>query len=336
MLRRKILMDNLRMVSVVGGILVAFLVSGGIVASRAQAEVQLDEAEAAIASLVEMEPLAPEAIPRTGTFYVLSDRAMWAGRLLAPLPCPPKEGVVYQASRYRADVFLVDGRPEPRVDGELLSALVSLRIQLAAATPISTSTGAAALESSGSLDSQVEGDSGGGLLGYGTNDLWFTIGVSNWGAGALASFTIYPPDVNTRWDLFGTTNLALNGWLNLTNWAWILRTEIGETNAALTNLWPGMGFFRLGTMLDSDGDELTDAYEQLTSHSHPGLWDTDGDGLSDGWEVANGLDPTLDDSTQAGSRANYVYDAGGWLWQVMGARSEWLALDDEGNVRTAQ
>jgi hypothetical protein len=314
-------------------VLGAVLAFDCVVALRAQTGVQLDEAETVIISTADMQPLSLGAIPRLGTFYVLSDSATGAAvRLLAPLPCRPKDGVVYLVSECRTDVFLVDGRGDPRLDDELLSVLEYLRRQLAAAT----ASTAVALESPVLREAQGEGGSGGGLLGYGTNDLWFTIGVTNWGAAALASFTIHPPDADTRWDLFGTTNLALNGWLNGTNWAWLLRTEIGETNVVLTNLWTEAGFFRLGTMLDGDGDELTDAYERLTSHSNPGLWDTDGDGLSDGWEVANGLDPTVDESAQVGARANYVYDAGGWLWLVTGARSELLALDDEGNIQSAQ
>jgi hypothetical protein len=298
-------------------------------------------------SAQEPVPLAPEAIPRTGTFYVLSDSATWAGRLLAPLPCPPKEGVVYLASRYRADVFLVDGRAEPRVDGDLLSALVSLRIQLAASATQGKSESAElssmSAEEALSGEGDGEGGSGGGLLEgwqYGTNDLWMEAGMSNSAPASLLSIIIHPPDADTRWDLFGTTNLALNGWLNLTNWAWILRTDIGETNLVLENLWPNAGFFRLGTMLDSDGDGLPDAYELLASHTDPLIanpnLDSDGDGLTDAWELAHGTNPQADDSAQAGARANYLYDAGGWLWQVTGARNEWLALDDEGNVRTAQ
>jgi hypothetical protein len=50
-------------------------------------------------------------------------------------------------------------------------------------------------------------------------------------------------------------------------------------------------FYILGTMLDSDGDGLTDAYEKLSSKTAPNTPDTDGDGLSDGWEIANGTNP---------------------------------------------
>lgn len=42
---------------------------------------------------------------------------------------------------------------------------------------------------------------------------------------------------------------------------------------------------------DSDGDGLTDIYEQNVSKTDPYNYDTDNDLLPDGWEVANNLDP---------------------------------------------
>jgi hypothetical protein len=248
---------------------------------------------------------------------VLSDSATGAGRLLAPLPCPPKEGVVYQATQYRVDVFLVDARAEPRVDDDLLSALVSLRIQRAAASAIPGKSAPAELSSMSAEEALLSGegdgggDSGGGLLEggqYGADDLWMEAGLSNSGPASLLSIIIHPPDGGTCWDVFGTTNLALNGWLNLTNWAWILRTEIGETNVTLTNLWPELGFFRLGTMLDSDFDGLTDACELLTTHTERFNPDSDGDGLSDFYEwFYSGTSPqTPEPAPTLASRAVYA------------------------------
>ncbi len=102
-----------------------------------------------------------------------------------------------------------------------------------------------------------------------TNDLWLeVVGVSN----TTAYLVIHIPwnETNGVYDLFGTTNLSANvPGLNVTNWVWLTRTTAWQMNIAMANLWPDMGFFILGTMLDSDGDGLTDAYEKLVSHTDP-------------------------------------------------------------------
>ena len=97
---------------------------------------------------------------------------------------------------------------------------------------------------------------------------------------------------NSPADIFTTTNLIGN---NVTNaqWRWL---EQGPTCGTYqyTNQPDAGSFFILGTPLDSDGDGLTDAYEQLTSKTDPLVWsqpDTDGDGLPDAWELAHGSDP---------------------------------------------
>jgi hypothetical protein len=164
---------------------------------------------------------------------------------------------------------------------------------------------------------------------YGTNELWLEItGVTN----NQADFAIHSPSVES-YDLFMTTNLAADvPGLNLTNWVWTLNAAAGETNISITLGDDEIAFYRLGTMLDSDGDGLTDAYENLASHTLPDNPDTDADGLSDGWEVGLGTDPRVDDAAQTGSRANYTYDAAGWIQAVYGARAETIEYDDEGNA----
>jgi len=131
----------------------------------------------------------------------------------------------------------------------------------------------------------ADSDGGYGLREYGSNDLWMEITLTN----AAASFSLHAPDPNGIFDLLATTNLNSNvDGLNLTNWLWLTRTTAGQTNIVLTILWPSASFFILGTMLDSDGDGFTDAYERLVSHSDPGVPynpDTDGDGLSNWYEL---------------------------------------------------
>ena len=127
---------------------------------------------------------------------------------------------------------------------------------------------------------------------YTTNDLWLE--MTSW-TNSTANLVINMQwdETNGIFDLFATTNLTTNvTGLNLTNWVWLLRTTSWQTNLTVTNDWPEEGYFRLGTLLDSDSDGLTDAYENLVSHTNPNNPDTDGDGWSDSQEHENGTDPT--------------------------------------------
>ncbi len=167
---------------------------------------------------------------------------------------------------------------------------------------------------------------------WASNDLWLEItGMTN----TTGWFIIHTP-TNSPYDLFHTTNLTLRvGGLNFTNRAWLYRTASGQTNLTVTNLWSARGHFNLGTMLDSDGDGLTDAYEYLVSHTNPGIADTDGDGLSDYGELVLGTNPNLNESASTPGRVNYVYGADGWLRTVFGARAESISPDSEGNILQA-
>lgn len=156
--------------------------------------------------------------------------------------------------------------------------------------------------------------------------------------------TIVTFDTNTLWtvqfeiqgtnspaDVFTTTNLSGNSITN-SQWVWLERGPSCYTYQ-YTNQPTAQSFYILGTMQDSDGDGLTDAYEKLVSKTRPDLWDTDGDGLSDGWEVSHGMNPLVDESAQTSGRINYQYDAAGWLRVVTGIWGEGITLDAEGNVQ---
>ena len=87
---------------------------------------------------------------------------------------------------------------------------------------------------------------------------------------------------------------------------------------------------------DLDGNGLPDSWE-IAYFGHIGNdpnGDPDGDGLTNLQEYQGGTNPTVDDSTVTGSRANYIYDAGGWLNQVSGIRSGTVSPDSEGNIKT--
>jgi hypothetical protein len=269
------------------------------------------------AQLANLQPLDPSAVPPFGTFWLL--KSPYPDHGYPPLPCPPGDLPGLPIYDLGGGHFLVD---DSQVDYD------ALRQQQEADRALSS------LEVQYGLRTSPDGGGVSGPMGldsYTADDLWLEIiSVTN----GLANFTIHTPDT-AAYDLFGTTNLSANvPGLNLTNWVWLLRTDVGQTNnIILTNLWPDMGFFRLGTMLDSDGDGLTDAYEKLVSHTDPTKWDTDGDGLSDGWEVAHGMNPNLDENAQTSGRLNYTYDGAGWLGTVSGAQNGTVTLDAEGNVQ---
>ena len=123
---------------------------------------------------------------------------------------------------------------------------------------------------------------------YDPTNLWLEItGITN----NQAFFVIRTPEPLDVFDMFSTTNLTTNVvGLNRTNWIWLMRTDLGQTNVVLTNLWPGEGWFQLGTMQDTDLDGLPDAFENFVSKTNPQLRDSDSDGISDGDEMGpNGL-----------------------------------------------
>ncbi len=68
----------------------------------------------------------------------------------------------------------------------------------------------------------------------------------------------------------------------------------------ISNSVPSPGFFRTGTRNDTDGDGLTDAFEQLVSITNPAEADSDGDGLSDEEETFFGTDPLNPDTDEDG------------------------------------
>jgi hypothetical protein len=88
----------------------------------------------------------------------------------------------------------------------------------------------------------------------------------------------------------------------------------------------------LGTPQDSDGADLTDAYQALVSHTAGNTNSVDG--ILTGWDVLLGLNPTSNNLTDPTKRANYGYTAADWLNGVTGIKSGTVSLDNEGNVQT--
>ncbi len=126
-------------------------------------------------------------------------------------------------------------------------------------------------------------------LSFSTNDLWLQIVGQN---NLISSLVIHTPwnvtGSNFLFDVFATTNLLPNvPGLNGTNWMFVTRGLPGQTNLFVSPMPNApVCFYRLGTLLDSDNDGLTDAFEKLVSHTDPNLWDSNGNGIGDGDELS--------------------------------------------------
>ena len=143
------------------------------------------------------------------------------------------------------------------------------------------------------------------------------------------TFTIQGGSNNVPYDVFANSVLSFG--TNGVPWAWMGQGYHGNIYT-LSNLPPTACFLILGFPQDTDGDGLTDAYENLVSKTNPNVADTDGDGISDAWEVLLGLNPNVSDNAQSSSRLNYTYDLADWLEGITGVKTGSVSLDNEGNV----
>ena len=109
--------------------------------------------------------------------------------------------------------------------------------------------------------------------------------------------------------LFSSTNLQERQWMPLG--PFLMPSGTNSYGFAVTSnnvdvamrpwfldTFNGMGFYRFGVDIDSDGDGLTDSYENLVSLTNPFNPDTDADGLTDLQELAAniGTNPLLYDT----------------------------------------
>lgn len=213
--------------------------------------------------------VAPEQVPTLGTFYRVQ-KPDWP-----PLPmdnCPGCPVYWLGGNRYLIDDTGVDYAAQQ----EEFQALATLK----------TALGVRELDGEGLQPY---------YLSFSTNDLWLELeAVTN----GLAAVLIHSPVADGVYDLFGTTNLnGAGSGLNRTNWAWLLRTAAGQSNAC-TAVWGSVeAYYQLGTTQDTDGDGLTDAFEHLVSHSDPALVSTRGDGFSDWLAYVQGRNPRVPGSS---------------------------------------
>jgi len=112
-------------------------------------------------------------------------------------------------------------------------------------------------------------------------------------------------------------------------WYWM-----GQGYASNTYTVPIIGsadaFLILGTPQDSDGADLTDAYQALVTHTAGNTNSVDG--ILTGWEALLGLNPNFNNLNNPSLRANYGYTLADWLSGVTGSKSGSITNDPEGNV----
>lgn len=117
------------------------------------------------------------------------------------------------------------------------------------------------------------------------------------GSNSVAFGMAWPETVsftNGLIDLFGHWELVTNGWSHLAE----IDVSEAESNAvfeidveAMPTNMESVAFFRLASQDDSDGDGLSDSFEEWTLGTNPLVADSDGDGLLDGYELSSGTDP---------------------------------------------
>ena len=120
------------------------------------------------------------------------------------------------------------------------------------------------------------------------------------GGGAVEIQAAWLPEYplpGSALDRFGSTNLSNPKWVHLGTQA-LTPPEVAAAAAALpVDLsgrgpgWAGRGFFAAASLVDSDGDGLSDAWEELITKSNPDAYSSAGDLFSDGWKASLGLDP---------------------------------------------
>ena len=171
-------MKTLRAVSVAHVIMVLGLTVGLGFSLYAQTAVQTDQTPWAGASLTDLQPLDPEAVPAVGTFYLLSDYLLTGHA--APYPfCPPvsSRAAVYllrDDGGYFGGVFLVD---DPASYGDAVLETQEMNLGLRTGESLSGLSSTMSAE----LDFPTEGDESGGtnepaaMFSYSAGDLWLQI-----------------------------------------------------------------------------------------------------------------------------------------------------------------
>ncbi len=211
----------------------------------------------ASAQLQKAPPTLVEQAPATGTFFLL-------GRIPSPpFPFDPYHG---QLPVYAYDgVFFVDDSAVSFLEMGFASGEEGggMMLMSSPAPPGGFSgTNSATNLFCSSLTNFVVS------YRYSTNSL--SLGIAQT-TNSFIGLTIQTATTNASYDVFGTTNLvelALPA-LSRTNWSWLTRANSRATNFSWGQTNWCERYFQLGTTTNSDNDILTDAYENLVSHSSP-------------------------------------------------------------------
>ncbi len=106
-------------------------------------------------------------------------------------------------------------------------------------------------------------------------------------------------------DVFGITHLAL-GTPGASQWCWLGQGTPCH-QYTLTNLADSAVYLILGSPQNSDGDGLTDAFEDLVSKTDPNQYDSYGTGFADWWQYVNFGSTIVDPYTPDPSGDGWTY-----------------------------
>lgn len=184
------------------------------------------------ATLAGLPLISPDAVPQRGTFYRIQRSNF------PPLPFNNQPGLPVYAlgeNRYLVDDRTVDYAAEQQA-AALERALRSAEVALGLGA--NSADGPPPLgEGEGTPDF---GSQTNAFYSFSTNDLWLEVtGVTN----STVSLVIHPPwNATTNvYYLFNCTDLTPPA-----AWQWLLRTDPGQTNLAITNVPDTQAFYRLG------------------------------------------------------------------------------------------
>ena len=210
-------------------------------------------------------PQLVAAVPASGTFYLL-------GRIPSPpFPFDPYYGAL-PVFAYDG-VFFVDD-----------SAVSLFGMSFASG---GEGGGMMAMSAPGPCNpcatNEFSGTNGASYLGGWTTNAGLKFAPTPVVLGNVFSTRLQEADTNSAYEIYEKFQLHTNF-----PWLRIAAGEVGQTNFSWSRVSTNMAFYLAADAVDSDWDGLSDAFEQLVSHTLPLDDDSDNDGILDGDEDWNG------------------------------------------------